>query len=82
MFVGGYTPVAVGDYFAGPSHTLPTGGSARFFSPLSVNDFFKRSSIVSYTRQALMDAAKPIITIAEAEGLDAHAKSVSISTDA
>ena len=82
VFVGGYTPVAVGDYFAGPSHTLPTGGSARFFSPLSVNDFFKRSSIVSYTRQALMDAAKPIITIAEAEGLDAHAKSVSIRTDA
>ena len=76
IFVGQYSPVAVGDYFAGPSHTLPTGGSSRFFGALSVNDFLKQSSVISYEQAALRAAADSIITIADAEGLDGHAKSV------
>jgi len=78
IFIGHYTPVAAGDYYAGPSHTLPTGGSARFFSALNVNDFLKQSSIISYDEQGLKDAADGIMTIAKAEGLDAHGKSVRI----
>ncbi len=81
VFAGQYTPVAVGDYFAGPSHVLPTGGTARFFSGLSVNDFLKRTSIISYSEDVLKSAAKDIITIAEAEGLEAHAQSVRIRID-
>jgi histidinol dehydrogenase len=78
IFIGEFSPVAVGDYIAGPSHVLPTGGTARFFSGLSVNDFLKRTSIISYDKQALKDAADEIIAIAESEGLDAHARSVNI----
>ena len=78
IFAGPYTPVAVGDYFAGPSHVLPTGGTARFFSGLSVNDFLKRTSIISYSEEVLRSAANDIITIAESEGLQAHAHSVRI----
>jgi len=81
VFAGQYTPVAVGDYFAGPSHVLPTGGTARFFSGLSVNDFLKRTSIISYSKDVLKSSAKDIITIAEAEGLQAHAQSVRIRVD-
>ena len=77
IFVGYYCPVACGDYFAGPSHTLPTGGSARIFGPLNVNDFLKQSSIVRYDKTALSNAADSILKIAEVEGLDAHAKSIS-----
>lgn len=80
VFVGPFTPVAVGDYYAGPSHVLPTGGTARYFSGLSVNDFLKRTSTISYSEDVLKAAAKDIITIAEAEGLEAHARSVSIRT--
>ncbi len=80
IFVGPYTPVAVGDYYAGPSHTLPTGGTARLFGPLNVNDFLKASSVVCYTPEALARAAEAIDTIAGAEGLDAHARSVRIRT--
>ncbi len=76
IFIGHYTPVATGDYFAGPSHTLPTGGSARFFSALNVNNFFKQTSIISYDKNALKQAGDAIRSIALAEGLDAHAKSV------
>lgn len=76
IFIGEFTPVAVGDYIAGPSHVLPTGGTARFFSGLSVNDFLKRTSVISYNKEALKDAANEIIAIAESEGLDAHAQSV------
>lgn len=76
IFVGHNTPVAVGDYFAGPSHTLPTGGSARYFSPLSVNDFIKHSSVICYDGESLSDAAADIEAIAAAEGLDAHGRSV------
>lgn len=78
IFAGPFTPVAVGDYFAGPSHVLPTGGTARFFSGLSVNDFLKRTSVISYTEEVLRSAANDIITIAESEGLQAHADSVRI----
>ena len=78
IFAGPFTPVAVGDYFAGPSHVLPTGGTARFFSGLSVNDFLKRTSIISYSEEVLRAAADDIITIAESEGLHAHADSVRI----
>ena len=78
IFIGQYSPVATGDYFAGPSHTLPTGRSARFFSGLNVNDFLKQSSIISYSEQGLRDAADSITKIARAEGLDGHSRSVEI----
>ena len=78
IFIGDYSPVAVGDYWAGPSHTLPTGGSARFFSALSANDFIKSTSIIEYDKKKLAASAEDIIRLAEAEGLDAHAKSIKI----
>jgi histidinol dehydrogenase len=78
IFIGDYSPVAVGDYWAGPSHTLPTGISAKFFSPLSVNDFIKSTSIIEYDKKKLAESADDIIRLAEVEGLDAHAKSVRI----
>ena len=78
IFIGDYSPVAVGDYWAGPSHTLPTGGSARFFSALSANDFIKSTSIIEYDKNKLAASAEDIIRLAEAEGLDAHARSVQI----
>ncbi|MGD8787717.1 MAG: histidinol dehydrogenase [Phycisphaerales bacterium] len=78
IFIGDYSPVAVGDYWAGPSHTLPTGMSAKFFSPLSANDFIKSTSIIEYTKEQLAESAEDIIRLAEVEGLDAHAKSVKI----
>ena len=78
IFIGDYTPVAVGDYWAGPSHSLPTGMTAKFFSPLSANDFIKSTSIIEYDRDKLAKSAEDIIRLARAEGLDAHAKSVQI----
>jgi histidinol dehydrogenase len=78
IFIGDYSPVAVGDYWAGPSHTLPTGTSARFFSALSANDFIKSTSIIEYSKEKLAESAEDIIRLAEAEGLDAHAKSMKI----
>ena len=78
IFLGHYTPEAVGDYVAGPSHTLPTGGTARFFSPLSVEDFLKRSSVISYPADELPRVAGYIERLAGMEGLEAHAKSVRI----
>jgi histidinol dehydrogenase len=81
IFTGSFTPVAVGDYIAGPSHVLPTGGTARFFSGLSVNDFLKRTSVITYSEDVLRSSAKDIITIAEAEGLEAHAQSVRIRVE-
>ena len=76
--MGHHTPEAAGDYLAGPNHTLPTGGTARFFSPLSLDDFVKKSSIVFFSESGLQRLGKEIVHIAELEGLDAHAKSVSI----
>jgi histidinol dehydrogenase len=76
IFIGDYSPVAVGDYWAGPSHTLPTGQTAKFFSALSANDFIKSTSIIEYNKKKLAESAEDIIRLAEAEGLDAHAKSI------
>lgn len=78
IFIGEYSPESVGDYFAGPSHVLPTCKSARFFSPLGVEDFLKRSSIISYTKQALAKSGKEIINLANLEGFDAHANAVKV----
>ena len=76
IFIGDFSPVAVGDYWAGPSHTLPTGMTAKFSSALSSNDFIKSTSIIEYDKQMLTKSADDIIRLAETEGLDAHAKSV------
>jgi histidinol dehydrogenase len=78
IFLGHDTPVAVGDYFAGPSHVLPTGGTARFANGLCANDFLKRSSVIHYNREALAAAANDIRLMAEKEGLTAHSASVDI----
>ncbi len=78
IFIGDYSPVAVGDYWAGPSHTLPTARSARFSSALTSNDFIKSTSIIEYDKKKLTESADDIIRLAEAEGLDAHAKSIKI----
>ena len=78
IFLGHHTPEAAGDYLAGPNHTLPTGGTARFFSPLGVEDFVKKSSLVHFTPDGLKRFGKQIIQIAELEGLTAHARSISI----
>jgi len=76
VFLGQYSPVAVGDYLAGPSHVLPTGGTARFFSPLGVEDFVKRISVISFTRDGLSELGKTVTRLAHLEGLDAHAKAI------
>lgn len=76
IFLGEWTPEAVGDYVAGPNHTLPTGGTARFSSPLSVDEFVKKSSVIQYSAAALKNDAHAIETIADHEGLWAHAQSV------
>jgi histidinol dehydrogenase len=81
VFVGDYTPVALGDYIAGPSHVLPTGGTARFSSGLSVNDFIKRTSVITYSQSALRSVQQDVSEISASEGLDAHAKSVKIRLD-
>lgn len=78
VFLGQFTPEPVGDYVAGPSHVLPTGGTARFFSGLSVNDFLRTMSVISYNRAALKKAAPDVDALARAEGLDAHARSAMI----
>ncbi|MFO0948594.1 MAG: histidinol dehydrogenase [Planctomycetota bacterium] len=78
VFLGHFTPVAVGDYVAGPSHTLPTGGTARFASGLTSNDFLKRISVIEYSPTKLRAAADPLRVIANKEGLTAHARSVDI----
>lgn len=78
IFLGHHTPEAAGDYLAGPNHTLPTGGTARFFSPLGVEDFVKKSSLICFSKEGLERLGGSVIKIAELEGLEAHAKSVSI----
>ena len=78
IFLGDYSSEPLGDYFAGPNHVLPTNGTARFFSPLSVDDFVKKSSIVYYSREALAKAQKDIVAFAKAEHLTAHANSISV----
>ena len=81
IFMGHYTPESLGDYMAGPNHVLPTGGTARFFSPLSVDDFVKKSSLLSFSKSAFDALAQDVVTFAEAEGLTAHANSVRVRMD-
>ncbi len=81
VFLGQYSPEPVGDYLAGPNHVLPTGGTARFYSPLGVDAFIKRTSVISYTRPALERVAANIIKLAGVEGLDAHARAVKVRID-
>ena len=81
VFLGRHTPEALGDYFAGPNHTLPTSGTARFSSPLSVDDFVKKTQFIYYTREALADAAPRIADFAEREGLHGHARSALSRTE-
>ena len=78
IFMGKYCPEALGDYFAGPNHTLPTSGTARFSSPLSVDDFVKKSQIIYYTEDALGKVADKVAYFASKEGLDAHARSATV----
>lgn len=78
IFLGHYTPEAMGDYIAGPNHTLPTGGSARFFSPLSVSHFMKKSSIISMSKNGIDELGLACMALADAEGLTAHKKSVEV----
>ena len=82
VFLGPHSPVAVGDYLAGPSHVLPTGGTARFASGLSANDFLRSHSVIRYTAKGLADVADDIRRLATTEGLTAHARSVDIRFDA
>lgn len=78
IFLGEYSSEPLGDYFAGPNHVLPTNGTAKFFSPLGVDDFIKKSSIISYSREALEPISKDIIKFAESERLTAHANSIKV----
>ena len=78
IFLGEYSSEPLGDYFAGPNHVLPTNGTAKFFSPLSVDDFIKKSSIISFSREALMPLSDDIQKFAKAEGLTAHANSIRV----
>lgn len=78
IFMGRYCPEALGDYFAGPNHTLPTSGTARFSSPLSVDDFVKKSQYTYYTKDALFKVAEDVAFFAEKEGLSAHARSATV----
>lgn len=78
IFLGPYSPEPLGDYMAGPNHVLPTGGTARFSSPLGVDDFIKKTSLIRYTREKLESVYQDIITLAHEEGLEAHARSAGI----
>ena len=81
VFMGQYTPEALGDYMAGPNHVLPTGGTARFFSPLGTYDFIKRSSIINFSRDAFAERAPQVAALARLEGLEAHARAVDLRID-
>jgi histidinol dehydrogenase len=78
IFLGDYTPEPVGDYVAGPNHVLPTAGTARFSSALSVHHFLKNSSIIHYTPEAFRQEAKDILCLARIEGLEAHARTIAL----
>ena len=78
IFIGEYSSEPLGDYFAGPNHVLPTNGTAKFFSPLGVDDFIKKSSIISYSKEALKDVYPDIVQFAECEKLTAHANSIRV----
>jgi histidinol dehydrogenase len=78
VFLGEYSPEPLGDYYAGPNHTLPTGGTAKFFSPLGVYDFMKKTSIISYSKEELEKVHGKIEMFARCEQLDAHANAISV----
>ncbi len=78
IFLGENTPEPIGDYIAGPNHTLPTGSTAKFYSPLNVENFMKKSSIISFSKKAIQDLGEPCALLADTEGLEAHAKSVRV----
>ncbi len=78
VFLGHYTPESVGDYIAGPNHVLPTGGTARFFSPLSTDDFLKKSSLIFYTKEGLDKVSEAVLQIADVEGLEAHGNTIRV----
>jgi histidinol dehydrogenase len=78
IFIGPYTPEPIGDYIAGPSHILPTGGTARFSSPLHLDDFVKKTSLLRYSRERFEREARHVIRLAEAETLDAHANAIRV----
>ena len=81
IFIGEYSSEPLGDYFAGPNHVLPTNGTAKFFSPLSVDDFIKKSSIIYYSKEALEAVHEDIETFAKSEKLTAHANSIAVRFD-
>src|SRR5260221_13413945 len=81
IFLGQYTPVALGDYAAGPSHVLPTGSTARFASGLTANDFLRRTSILSFTRNGMREIAEDVVFLANKEGLTGHSASVLMRSD-
>ncbi|NPA59875.1 MAG: histidinol dehydrogenase [Epsilonproteobacteria bacterium] len=81
IFLGHYTPEAIGDYVAGPNHTLPTGGTAKFYSPLGVENFMKKSSIISFSKKGINEIGKECALIANTEGLTAHEQSVRVRLD-
>jgi histidinol dehydrogenase len=81
IFLGPYSSEPVGDYFAGPNHILPTNGTARFSSPLNVDDFLKKSSVISYSKQALLANGRKIVALAEHEGLQGHARAIQVRLD-
>ena len=78
VFLGNFSPEPLGDYYAGPNHVLPTSGTARFFSPLSVDSFVKKSSFIYYTEEELEKAKNDIVKLADTEGLTAHANSIKV----
>lgn len=78
VFLGRFSPEPVGDYFAGPNHVLPTGGTARFYSPLNVDTFLKKISVISYSEEALRRDGQQIAQLARKEGLEAHARAVEV----
>lgn len=80
IFLGNFSPVAIGDYYAGPNHTLPTSTTARFSSPLGAEDFLKRTSVIAYTHDHLSAVAERVAAFAHTEGLDAHSRSITIRT--
>lgn len=81
VFLGAYSPEPLGDYFAGPNHVLPTGGTARFYSVLNVETFMKRTSLISYTAKALSEVSEDIMRLAKTEGLEAHANAIRLRRD-
>jgi histidinol dehydrogenase len=78
IFLGPYSSEPVGDYWAGPNHILPTNGTARFSSPLNVDDFMKKSSVIYYSKEALLASGQQIMTLAKHEGLEGHARAIEV----